>query len=122
MNPLFLNPFMKKLTRERVVPTISARVCWLTFSTADFDLDCLPARASSKRIRAGYTFLSEGWWSLLRPSSSHLTIASSSFACSTVPNSPVGFPKLPKPLDAISAIEFLVGGGWLDERRLLGTV
>src|SRR5580693_205712 len=45
----------------------------------------------------GYTFLSHGWCSLIRPSSSHLTIASSSFACSTVPNSPVGFPKLPKP-------------------------
>jgi len=24
-------------------------------------------------------------------------------------------------LDAISGIKFLVGGGWLDERRLLGT-
>src|ERR1700681_4262831 len=33
----------------------------------------------------------------MRPSSSHLTIASSSLACSTMPNSPVGFPKLPKP-------------------------
>ena len=47
--------------------------------------------------RAAYTFLSHGWWSLTRPSSSHLTTASSSFACSTVPNSPFGFPKLPKP-------------------------
>src|ERR1700728_295292 len=45
----------------------------------------------------GYTFLSDGWWSLMRPSSSHLTTASSSLACSTVPNSPVGLPKLPKP-------------------------
>src|ERR1019366_5349344 len=33
----------------------------------------------------------------MRPSSSHLTTASSSLACSTVPNSPVGFPKLPNP-------------------------
>jgi len=33
----------------------------------------------------------------VRPSSSHLTTASSSLARSTVPNSPVGFPKLPKP-------------------------
>jgi len=32
-----------------------------------------------------------------RPSSSHLTTASSSLACSIVPNSAVGFPKLPKP-------------------------
>lgn len=45
----------------------------------------------------GSIFLSDGWWSLTRPSSSHLTIASSSLACSTVPNAPVGFPKLPKP-------------------------
>lgn len=29
MNPSFRNRFMKKLTRERVVPTISAKVCWL---------------------------------------------------------------------------------------------
>src|ERR1019366_4118810 len=42
-------------------------------------------------------FLSDGWWSLTRPSSSHLTTASSSLARSTVPNSPDGFPKLPKP-------------------------
>jgi len=33
----------------------------------------------------------------MRPSLSHLTTASSSLARSTVPNSPVGFPKLPKP-------------------------
>src|SRR5580658_7866159 len=33
----------------------------------------------------------------MRPSSSHLTTASSSFARSTVPTSPVGIPKLPKP-------------------------
>src|SRR6202790_2457600 len=33
----------------------------------------------------------------MRPSSSHLTTASSSLARSTVPNSPFGFPKLPKP-------------------------
>src|ERR1700690_22420 len=51
----------------------------------------------SVSLVASYTFLSDGWWSLLRPSSSHLTIASSSLACSTVPNSPVGFPKSPKP-------------------------
>jgi len=33
MNPNFLNRFMKKLTRERVVPTISARVSWLILGT-----------------------------------------------------------------------------------------
>src|SRR5579872_1823618 len=42
------------------------------------------------------TFLSDGWWSLVRPSSSYLTTASSSLVRSTVPISPVGFPKLPK--------------------------
>ena len=31
MNPRSLNLFMKKLTRERVVPTISARVSWEIF-------------------------------------------------------------------------------------------
>jgi hypothetical protein len=41
--------------------------------------------------------LSDGWGSLVRLSLSHLTTASSSLACSTVPNSPVGFPKSPKP-------------------------
>jgi hypothetical protein len=33
MNPNFLNRFIKKLTRERVVPTISASVSWLIFGT-----------------------------------------------------------------------------------------
>jgi len=33
----------------------------------------------------------------MRPSPSHLTTASSSLVRSTVPNSPFGFPKLPKP-------------------------
>jgi hypothetical protein len=58
-NPLFLKPFMKKLTRQRVLPTISARVCWLTFSTTDFESDCLPERASSK-IRASDKKLMQG--------------------------------------------------------------
>jgi hypothetical protein len=51
---------MKKLTRERVVPTISARVCWLTFSTTVFKSDCLPERASSKRTRASDKKLTQG--------------------------------------------------------------
>jgi hypothetical protein len=33
MNPNFLNRFIEKLTRERVVPTISASVSWLIFGT-----------------------------------------------------------------------------------------
>ena len=46
---------------------------------------------------AEWTFFNDGWWSLVRPSSSHLTTASSSFVRSTVPISPVGLPKFPKP-------------------------
>src|ERR1700682_5990170 len=33
MKPSFLNLFMKKFTRERVVPIISARVSWETFGS-----------------------------------------------------------------------------------------
>ncbi len=43
------------------------------------------------------TFLSHGWCIRIRPSLSHLTTASSSFVRSTVPNSPVGLPKFPRP-------------------------
>ena len=32
MKPSFLNLFMKKLTRDRVVPIISASVTWLIFA------------------------------------------------------------------------------------------
>jgi hypothetical protein len=31
MKPNFVNLFMQKLTRDRVVPTISASVAWLIF-------------------------------------------------------------------------------------------
>jgi hypothetical protein len=47
--------------------------------------------------KAGLDLVERRWWTLTRPSSSHLTTASSSLACLTVPNSPVGFPKLPRP-------------------------
>ena len=61
-----------------------------------------PYRLSdAHRIRAATlwvpTFLSHGWWSPIRPSSSQLTITSSSFAGSTVLYPPVGFPKCPNP-------------------------
>jgi hypothetical protein len=36
MNPNFLNRFIKKLTREPVVPTISTSVSWLIFGTNGF--------------------------------------------------------------------------------------
>jgi hypothetical protein len=42
--------------------------------------------------------------------------------CSTVPNSPVGFPKFAQTLDAISGIQFLAGGRGLGEQWLPGTV
>jgi hypothetical protein len=43
----------------------------------------------------------------------HLTIASSSFDCSTVPSFPVGFPKLPKPSTRSPGFSSdCCGGGW----------
>jgi len=59
MNPVCLNLFMKKLIREWGRRTISARVCWLSFSTPDFDSRFLPKRAGSKKIRANRFSL--GW-------------------------------------------------------------
>ena len=38
---------MKKFTRDRVVPTISASVSWEIAGTARAGLSCLPYRASS---------------------------------------------------------------------------
>src|ERR1700733_752889 len=59
------------------------------------------------------TFLSQGWRSRIRPSSSHFTSASSSFVCSTVPNSPVGFPKLAKPSTRSPGVSSeSAAGGW----------
>ena len=42
MKPNFLNLFMKKLTRDLVVPIISARVSWLTFAITVSGLPSLP--------------------------------------------------------------------------------
>jgi hypothetical protein len=44
--------FMKKLTRERVVPIISASVSWLTFAMIGSGRPSLPKFASSRRVRA----------------------------------------------------------------------
>ena len=52
MNPSFLNLFMKKLTRGRVVPTISARISWDTLGSAGRGPSFLPYCASSKSILA----------------------------------------------------------------------
>lgn len=52
MKPRLRKRFMKKLTRDRVVPIISARVPWLTFRLAPSDLDRVPKLASNNRVRA----------------------------------------------------------------------
>ena len=51
MKSSFLNLFMKKFTRERVVPTISARVSRLTSGITVSVLASFPARESSKSAR-----------------------------------------------------------------------
>jgi len=43
---------MKKLTRDRVVPIISARVSWLIFATIASGRPSLPKFASSSSTRA----------------------------------------------------------------------
>jgi hypothetical protein len=52
MKPSFLNRFMKKLTRDRVVPIISARIPWLILGTTVSGLLSLPNWASNNRILA----------------------------------------------------------------------
>ena len=52
MKPNFLKRFMKKLTRDRVVPIISANTSYLTFGTTVSGLLSLPNCASSNRILA----------------------------------------------------------------------
>ena len=42
MKPNFLNLFMKKLTRERVVPIIAASVSWLILGTTVSGVPALP--------------------------------------------------------------------------------
>ena len=59
--------------------------------------------------RSGLNLLEPRVVELMRPSSSHLTIASSSLACSTVPEFSSRFSEVTQTLDAISGIEFLVG-------------
>ena len=53
MKPSFLNLFMKELTRDRVVPIISASVSWLTFAIPGSGVPSLPkfANSSSRRAR-----------------------------------------------------------------------
>ena len=50
MRPILRNRFMKKLTLDRVVPIISARVPWLTFRMAGCWLGLCPkAREQQER-------------------------------------------------------------------------
>jgi len=42
MNPSFLNLFMKKFTRDRVVPTMLASVAWETFGSTRSGCSCSP--------------------------------------------------------------------------------
>lgn len=42
IKPSFLNLFMKKFTRERVVPTIFESVSWETFGSRRFGCSCFP--------------------------------------------------------------------------------
>ena len=46
------NLFIKKLTRERVVPIISARVSWLILAISGSGFPSLPKFANSRRSRA----------------------------------------------------------------------
>jgi hypothetical protein len=47
-----LNLFVKKLTRDRRVPIISASVSWLIFAMIGSGLPYLPKFANSRSIRA----------------------------------------------------------------------
>ena len=52
MKPSLRNLFMKKLTRDRVVPIISAKVSWLTLGITASGFPSFPKLANSKRRRA----------------------------------------------------------------------
>jgi hypothetical protein len=78
--------------------------------------------SNAHRIRAAilwvHTFLSHGWWSPIRPSSSHLTITSSSFAQSPIFSGRLS--EVAQTLDAISGMQLLVGRRELGKRWLPG--
>jgi hypothetical protein len=52
MKPSFLNLFMKKLTRARVLPIISASVSWLIFAITGSGVHSVPKFANSRSMRA----------------------------------------------------------------------
>jgi hypothetical protein len=59
----FWNLFIKKLTRERVVPIISASVSWLTLAMIGSGRPSLPKLASRRRARARRFSLELNNWS-----------------------------------------------------------
>jgi hypothetical protein len=63
MNPSRRNLFMKKFTRERVVPIISARVSCESRGTVLTVVSSLPYRASSSNVRASRFSLELKSWS-----------------------------------------------------------
>jgi hypothetical protein len=62
--PFFLNLFMKKLTRDRVVPIISASVSWLRVTAIGIGTPSLPKFAKSRRRRARRLSLELNNWSI----------------------------------------------------------
>ena len=64
MKPSRWNFFMKKFTRDLVVPTISARVPWEMGGTGPTGWSCLPYRASSSSVRASRFSLELKSWSI----------------------------------------------------------
>ena len=84
MKPNLRNLFMKKLTRDRVVPIISASISWLYFPTIRSGLPSLPKFARRRRRRAfsecrRSRFMSthpsgNGW--TLPPTEDHINITS----------------------------------------------
>lgn len=94
-----------RLFLAEVYPRGRSQDCSLLYSLGNYlnserphDLGaCRLGLGLSQVEGVGGTFLSQGCRSLIRPSPSHFTTAASSLVCSTVPTSPVGFPKLPRP-------------------------
>src|SRR5262249_51379138 len=63
INPNLRNRFMKKLTREGVVPTMEASVSWLIFGVTLSGFPSFPKFANSGRTRANRFSLELNSWS-----------------------------------------------------------
>jgi hypothetical protein len=64
MNPRRRNFFIRKFTRGRVVPTISASVAWEIGGTTRMSVLRLPHRASNNNVRANRFSLKLNSWSI----------------------------------------------------------